>query len=215
MDTLPVLDPWKALQTECGRDRVALLYNSDRWVPSVDAVAGRVGCMEGNDRPFIVQEFQAREEPIRVGGLAASDRAPLSHLVVIGAHFPHPAGAGTALQSDQVRRLRSALDLVVAASGTKEVVLVADTNEHISTPSSLISQYLGFPAGQVLSTSLEKTCCFDNGSAVISSRAAGPPCSSTVAREQWQVQSLAEFANAMFACWNGVPWYFKALEELT
>lgn len=159
--SLPVPSAWKSLQAECGPDRVALLYNQQRWRPSRTDGTLQVGCMDYRDRPFIVQAFEAL--PPSNGSSAGSRRPRLPRVIVIGAHFPHSDGPGTMLEGSQVEGLRDALASVIAKAGTTKVVLVADTNEHFTTSSLAISQYLAFPAGPVLSTSLEQTCCFDNG----------------------------------------------------
>lgn len=159
--SLPVPSAWRSLQAECGPDRVALLYNQRRWRPSSTDGTLQVGCMDYRDRPFIVQAFEA--VPLSNGSGAGSRRPRLPRVIVIGAHFPHSDGPGTMLEGSQVQGLRDALASVIVKAETTKVVLVADTNEHYTTSSLAISQYLAFPTGPVLSTSLEQTCCFDNG----------------------------------------------------
>jgi len=150
-------DAWAWLQTTCGRDRVALLYNASRWRIASLGGAGQVGCMISEDRPFIVQAF----ERIDIATKGSFDA--LDSVVVIGAHFPHPSRFNESLSDDLVLPLRLALQSVIEASATSEVVLIADTNEFTSTSSDLIKSYLELPGNITMSTSLEQTCCFDNG----------------------------------------------------
>jgi len=150
-------DAWAWLQTTCGRDRVALLYNASRWRIASLGGAGQVGCMISEDRPFIVQAF----ERIDIATKGSFDA--LDSVVVIGAHFPHPSRFNESLSDDLVLPLRLALQSVIEASATSEVVLIADTNEFTSTSSDMITSYLELPGNTTMSTSLEQTCCFDNG----------------------------------------------------
>lgn len=128
----------------CGIDQVDLIYNNVRWLPSGPSVKG---CMAPKDRPFIIQQF--------------TDTNTSEGVIVIGAHFPHPASF-TLSTLKEVEVLKIALQSALSTTAVKKVVLIADTNEWRSVSSSRIMKYLEVPAGPIVSTSLETTCCFDN-----------------------------------------------------
>jgi len=148
---------WGRLQTTCGRDRVALLYNTSKWRTSSLGGSWKAGCMISEGRPFIAQAFD-RGDSAREGSSDA-----VGGVVVIAAHFPHPSSFGKRLSDDLVLPLRLAIQAVMEASATRKVVLIADTNEFTSTSSDMIKSYLELPGNTTMSTSLEQTCCFDNG----------------------------------------------------
>jgi len=130
----------------CGMDKVDLMYNQRRWVPSRSAGSSAHGCMAANDRPFVIQRF---DSTIGAGSL-----------FVIGAHFPHPVSM-TNSALEETMALKRALHTVGAAGGDERVILVADTNENENTPSHGIMGQLLNLRSPVISTSLEHTCCFD------------------------------------------------------
>eukprot|EP00931_Biecheleriopsis_adriatica_P002699 TRINITY_DN10374_c3_g1_i4.p1 TRINITY_DN10374_c3_g1~~TRINITY_DN10374_c3_g1_i4.p1 ORF type:complete len:523 (+),score=94.89 TRINITY_DN10374_c3_g1_i4:23-1591(+) len=138
---------WTSIRSSlsCGKDRLDLVYRSTKWRPAATTGAGAKGCMVQHDRPFIVQQFDS------IGG---SDS-----IIVVGAHFPHPASnTDSTLQADV---LQTALQDILAVTGIDKVVLLADTNESPSVSSSRLMSFLGIP-GETVSTSLQPTCCFDN-----------------------------------------------------
>merc|ERR1719158_354240 len=68
--------PWKEIRTNCGQDKVVLVYNSAKWTATEHM---KVGCMNGANRPYIVQQFNGPN------GI---------QVIVIGAHFDHLIGIG-------------------------------------------------------------------------------------------------------------------------
>lgn len=146
---LPLPESWSSIRSNrsCGKDIVDLVYNHVRWQPSGEVVSD---CMERSplDRPFVVQQFKNTNTSEEV--------------IVIGAHFPHPASyVFSTMNEAQV--LRDALQVYLRKTSVERVLLIADTNELVNVSSARIMRYLGVPEGPIVSTSLERTCCFDNG----------------------------------------------------
>lgn len=133
----------------CGLDRTTLLWNSSRWRPSSVA---RHGCMEAprawrpEDRPFLVQVFEATEQEGRV--------------IVVGAHFPH----GELKTLEGADLLAEAIRAAVDESGVQDIIFAADVNLESWTTSASIMERIGVPdGGGVVSTELVKSCCKNDG----------------------------------------------------
>lgn len=142
-------EPWSSVPSAtCGLDVLDLVYNRALWAAIPSNASNWTGCMQEApaDRPFLIQEF-AR--------LRTSER-----LVVVAAHFPHPPTIWSQSMEEAVV-LKKALREVLGSTATRRVLLIADTNEYPSTSNRHIAEYLGFPGGVVVNTSLEPTCCFD------------------------------------------------------
>mmetsp|Transcript_16206 Transcript_16206/g.41936 ORF Transcript_16206/g.41936 Transcript_16206/m.41936 type:complete len:337 (-) Transcript_16206:253-1263(-) len=152
VDNLTLLEPWTSMRSDCGHDRVDLVYSTSRWRPSSQDGASVKGCMVPADRPFIVQKFNS-----------ISNSSGTPSVIVIGAHFPHPQGLeDTAVAGADV--LKAALQSVMAnTTDHQPIVLIADTNEWNTVPSKDIMAALGVQGGNMVSTSLERTCCYDVG----------------------------------------------------
>jgi len=150
---------WAEINTSCAWDSMALVYNHQRWRPASSPGAGVAGCMESGSGPFIIQQFDSVRS---TGPGALNSNFDLERLVIIGTRIPHPEVFAESLVSDQTSGLSEALRAVVNATRVDRVVLMADTKEDPSTPSSTLGSYLGMH-GSIVSTSLEQTCCFYDG----------------------------------------------------
>lgn len=130
----------------CGKlpkgDLVTLIWDSTKWKLSSDEGAGSQGCMVPNNRPFIAQQFEAVH-----GG---------RKVIVVAAHFPHSLTV-----NDDRETIRAALGSIVNATGVKDVVLIADTNEFRNITNSAVIESIGAPAGATIGTDLLATCCMD------------------------------------------------------
>jgi len=105
--------------------------------------------MEEGDRPFIIQQFMSTSTS--EGGV-----------IVVGAHFPHPTTLGST-DFKETENLRIALAGVLNQTEIERVLLMADTNEGTSVKSEqLMEHLLGSRGGEIVSSSLERTCCWDN-----------------------------------------------------
>jgi len=141
---------WTSIDSTCGIDLVDLIYNNVRWELSGP---GEKGCMveamneTKRDRPYLIQQF--------------INTNTSEGVIVIGAHFPHPASF-TVSTFKEAEVLKGALKRVLNATDVQKVVLIADTNEWTSVSSESLMSYLGAPGDTVVSSSLERTCCFDN-----------------------------------------------------
>jgi len=69
-------------QTACPKDVTQLVYNSARWEPSSSSSDRATGCLAKGDRPFVLQAFKPKDTKSSQG---------IDGIIVIGAHFPHPA----------------------------------------------------------------------------------------------------------------------------
>eukprot|EP00445_Apocalathium_hangoei_P019171 CAMPEP_0203906318 /NCGR_PEP_ID=MMETSP0359-20131031/47960_1 /ASSEMBLY_ACC=CAM_ASM_000338 /TAXON_ID=268821 /ORGANISM="Scrippsiella Hangoei, Strain SHTV-5" /LENGTH=355 /DNA_ID=CAMNT_0050830939 /DNA_START=1 /DNA_END=1068 /DNA_ORIENTATION=- len=151
---------WSVLRTSCGPDRVALIYNNLRWrALEGNGTFQSAGCMEEDDRPYIVQVFESLNSTL----IGSNSSNSSERLVVVGAHFPHPAGPSLPLSADQTDGLKNSIAGVVNGSGEQRVILIADTNEYSIVPNTAIREYLRLPTLKTVGTDLENTCCFDYG----------------------------------------------------
>ncbi|CAE8677556.1 unnamed protein product [Polarella glacialis] len=149
-------DGWSSNQSHCGHDLVNLVFNTNKWRMATSPGSYIAGCMVPNDRPFIVQLFESTSggEPV----------------IVAGAHFPHP-DSSTLHSEDSLEYkatantgpLRDAIAYIKDWSGVNKVIVIADTNAWTWVPTSTIMEMLQIPSGTWVSTSLERSCCFDAG----------------------------------------------------
>eukprot|EP00929_Paragymnodinium_shiwhaense_P041196 TRINITY_DN21404_c0_g2_i1.p1 TRINITY_DN21404_c0_g2~~TRINITY_DN21404_c0_g2_i1.p1 ORF type:complete len:380 (+),score=49.25 TRINITY_DN21404_c0_g2_i1:57-1142(+) len=141
-------DGWAALVKRCGVDWTTLFYNAARWEPSKDAHAKSLGCMRGADRPYLIQQFVAKN--------SWRDDGKPETLLVVGAHFPHGGDVYTILGD--------ALHAVMHATGVCSVLFIADTNLDTWVPSDKLAHIFRLPEEEkVSSTRLLPTCCAHDG----------------------------------------------------
>lgn len=124
--------PYSMLKAKCGRDVVVLLYDHARWRPSGKH---KVLCLQGQDRPSIVQVFTKTSVPFL--GLS---------VMVIGAHLPHP-------QHGDLGTLQSTI-----ASWGGKVMFMGDTNR-ISSGKTLWCELSPKSCSRVVGSKLHNTCC--------------------------------------------------------
>jgi len=134
---------WRAIRRKCGVDVIELMYFSHRWQVSDDDSAFASGCMDRNDRPFIVQQFN---------DVSASGGG--RRIIVVAAHYPHSKERG---------QLRDALASVAEATGVQATILIADTNEDFSVSNDKVMRDINAPGQLRVSTDLHNTCCWNNG----------------------------------------------------
>eukprot|EP00930_Biecheleria_cincta_P006276 TRINITY_DN107264_c0_g1_i1.p1 TRINITY_DN107264_c0_g1~~TRINITY_DN107264_c0_g1_i1.p1 ORF type:complete len:310 (-),score=40.30 TRINITY_DN107264_c0_g1_i1:82-1011(-) len=123
---------YSMLKEKCGRDVVVLLYDHARWRPSG---THKVLCLQGKDRPAIVQVFTKTTGPFL--GLS---------VMVIGAHLPHP-------QHGDLGTLQGTI-----ASWDGKVLFMGDTNR-ISSGKSLWCELSPKSCSRVVSSQLHNSCC--------------------------------------------------------
>jgi len=134
--------PFVQMVHTCGRDRVSLLYNSQRWQVSRAGGSIEVGCMEMNDRPFQMQVFEELGNHGR-------------RVLVIGAHFTHYSWYSS---------VRRAIARVTTATGVEHTILIADTNVDASTSTRTLMSRIGVPwASRSVDSDLHRTCCLNDG----------------------------------------------------
>jgi len=123
---------YSMLKAKCGRDVVVLLYDHARWRPSGKH---KVLCLQGKDRPSIVQVFTKTTVPFL--GLS---------VMVIGAHLPHPQHGDLGTLQDTI------------ASWGGKVMFMGDTNR-ISAGKSLWCELSPKSCSRVVSSQLHNSCC--------------------------------------------------------
>jgi len=170
---------WTALTAHCDHDLVSLVYNDRRWRADPSPAARADGCLVASfngsapDRPFVVQRFErlGSNESTAVSNATVANGTNVtnvtgvvnvpSSVIVIGAHFPHPVTVAGDLPDEQFAILRVPLQAMMNSTGTRDVILIADTNLAANIPSTSIATSIGMPGTDIVSTSLERTCCFD------------------------------------------------------
>jgi len=133
---------WKRITKKCGfstrADYTTLFYNKDRWNPVEGTL--RTGCMDTNNRAFIVQQFE---------GIDNGEQA-----IVIGAHFPHGI---------KNSHLQDAISSVMQSTGICSVILIADTNYDTRYSSAHLMGKLKIPNARISrSTDLLHSCCLNS-----------------------------------------------------
>ncbi|CAE8652184.1 unnamed protein product [Polarella glacialis] len=130
---------WQQVGHLCGKDSLALIFNSGRWALGSSS---KVGCLAPDDRPYVIQSFV----PNKGSGWS-------EEVVVVGAHAPHrPVVSWDNLRDD--------LTVVMASSKVERVIVIADTNQEQSVGSASIMEDLGVYTGSVVSSELKNSCCY-------------------------------------------------------
>eukprot|EP00405_Crypthecodinium_cohnii_P008511 CAMPEP_0206437444 /NCGR_PEP_ID=MMETSP0324_2-20121206/11045_1 /ASSEMBLY_ACC=CAM_ASM_000836 /TAXON_ID=2866 /ORGANISM="Crypthecodinium cohnii, Strain Seligo" /LENGTH=436 /DNA_ID=CAMNT_0053904727 /DNA_START=22 /DNA_END=1332 /DNA_ORIENTATION=- len=147
---------WMSVEStrDCSNDITEIVYNTARWTVSTDPAHKATGCLEGNDRPFVLQVFYPRKGSwVDVG---------INGVIVVGAHFPHPGRRDKRHPFSFTKHISDVLEVLTASTGIQQVVLIADTNCDNKRMNTLIAEELKFPGQKVIGTSLQHTCCADS-----------------------------------------------------
>lgn len=136
--------PFRIMTSRCGypaKDSTSLIYNSRDWTRLSSPTNG---CMDKDDRPFMIQAFKH----------AASGHK----VIVVGAHFPHHASNG---------ELRNSVTVVMQQHpDALGVIFAADVNResHTSTESIMRGDVLpGWANSHLVSSQHFPSCCHNDG----------------------------------------------------
>jgi len=146
----------------CGRDPVAMFWDNAKWAETDLEV---MGCIVEDDRPFIIKSFKRKH-----AGLT-SQPADGAEVLMISAHFPHPANATVPWESMFAEELITRIKESLAEKPHAGVIFAADTNLDFADSSAEIMHHLGVP-GDIIGSTPAHTCCYNDGYSYASDRVA-------------------------------------------